>query len=106
MALRGYTLGRDWVYKNRFLPSLTLDAACTFYGRDWDYRSVNFRLTDDEIAVADMMTGMRDYLDTGKDVYSFAEGAQDQYMSLVMGEAAATGKAVRMTAQPWARPNG
>jgi predicted dehydrogenase len=105
MALRGYALGRDWVYKNRFLPSLTPDAARTFYGRDWDYRSVSFRLTDDEIAVADMMTGMSDYVDTGKDVYPFAEGAQDQYMSLVMGEAIAAGKAVRMTAQPWARPN-
>ena len=102
MYLHGYTLGRDWVYKNRYTPILAEGAASTFYGRAWDYRSVDFRLTDDEIAVADTLAGMRDFLDTGKDVYSFAEGAQDQYMSLVIGEAMATGKPAMMRTQPWA----
>jgi predicted dehydrogenase len=103
MYLHGYTLGGEWVYKNRYLPKLSADAGSTYYGRVWDFGSCGYRMTDDEIAVADMMHGMADYVDGGKEVYSFAEGAQDQYMQLVINEAIQAQKPVMMQTQAWAK---
>ena len=47
------------------------------------------------IAVAMEMMG-------GEGPYPFALGAQDQYLSLLMAEAARTGETVRSMRQPWA----
>jgi predicted dehydrogenase len=61
------------------------------------------RLMDDEIAIATVLEKMGTYArGQGPGPYSFAEAAQDQYLSLAMGEAAKTGAAVRTTRQPWA----
>jgi predicted dehydrogenase len=78
---QGYTAGAAWVYRNPFPEA---------------------RLSDDEIAVAVCIEGMRDYVDTGRDIYSFAEAAQDQVLSLAIAEAAREGRPVRVEAQPWA----
>ena len=78
---KGYTGGAEWIYRNPF-----------------PYAS----LSDDEIAIADVLQGMQTYVDGGADVYSFAEAAQDQVLSLAIEEAAKTGKPVQVEKQPWA----
>lgn len=61
------------------------------------------RLMDDEIAIAIALEKMGAHArGEGVGPYPFAEAAQDQYLSLMMSEAAATGATVRTTRQPWA----
>lgn len=79
---KGYLAGAEWVFRNPF---------------------PNPPLSDDEIAVATLLTGMQTYIDGGRDIYSFAEAAQDQLLSLAIDEAVKTGKPVTTTRQPWAR---
>lgn len=59
------------------------------------------RLSDDEIAVATCLESMRHYLETGNSFYSLAEASQDHYLSLLLTEATATGKAVESSEQIW-----
>jgi hypothetical protein len=60
------------------------------------------RLMDDEIAIAVAMARMA-ALVRGEDEgpYPYAAAAQDQYLSLLMHEAARTGETVRSARQPW-----
>jgi hypothetical protein len=82
MFLRGYQVFGESAYSNPFLPA---------------------RLADDEIAIAEILARMGTYvLKDGPEPYPVAEGAQDQYLALVMKEAARTGEAVRAVRQPWA----
>ena len=72
-----------------------------------DYVSKNpfwrARLMDDEIAIAIAFEKMAAYVrGEGEGPYSFAEGAQDQYLSLLMIEAAQTGEVRKSVRQPWA----
>lgn len=61
------------------------------------------RLMDDEIAIAIALERMGKFArGEGLGPYSFAEAAQDQYLSLTMSEAAKSGGVVRTTRQPWA----
>ena len=78
---RGYMAGEQWLYENPY-PGVPLG--------------------DDEIAGATMMRGMASYADGGPEPYSFAEGAQDQYLALCITEAVARGEAVTADVQPWA----
>jgi predicted dehydrogenase len=78
---KGYSVGAEWLYRNPF-PSAAL--------------------SDDEIAIATMLQGMQDYVEGGDEVYSFAEAAQDQALSLAINEAAETGRPVEIGQQPWA----
>ena len=55
------------------------------------------RLMDDEIAIAVAMEMM-----AGDGPYPYALGAQDQYLALLMRQAAETGETVKSTRQPWA----
>ncbi|MDR6292162.1 MULTISPECIES: Gfo/Idh/MocA family protein [Inquilinus] len=73
-------------------------------GADRVYRNPfpGARLNDDEIAVAACLEGMATYVETGADIYSFAEAAQDQYLALSIAAARASGEVVRTTTQPWA----
>jgi len=82
LFLRGYQVFGEWVYYNVFLPA---------------------RLADEELAIATMLARMGGHVLNGTPgPYSFAEAAQDQYLSLVMKEAARTGKSIRAVRQPWA----
>ena len=45
------------------------------------------RLNDDEIAVATCMYKMREYLETGRELYSLKEACQDAYLGIMMGKA-------------------
>ena len=74
-------------------------------GDDYAFRNPyrHARLMDDEIAIAVAMQKMGALArGEGEGPYSYAEGAQDQYLSLLMHEAARTGETVRCTRQAWA----
>jgi predicted dehydrogenase len=74
-------------------------------GDDYAFRNPfpHARLMDDEIAIAIALEKMGNYArKTGEGPYSFAEAAQDQYLSLKMAEAAQTGEVVSTLRQPWA----
>ncbi len=78
--LKGILAGSDWVYRNPFAPA---------------------RLSDDEIAVATVLDRMAAYVAGGPACYSFADAAQDHYLSLAIREAAQTGHPMTTTTQPW-----
>lgn len=77
---RGIQFGEQFVYRN------------PFYGA---------RLNDDEIAVADCMRRMKQYVDTGKDFYPLREALQDTYLSFMIEEAAESGAAITTAKQAW-----
>lgn len=78
--LRGIQAGESWVYRNPVAPA---------------------RLFDDEIAVADCLLKMADYVSTGEDFYSLAEACQDRYLDLAMEEAVREQRPVRTETQSW-----
>ena len=78
---KGYVGGAEWIYRNPF-----------------PYAS----LSDDEIAIATMLAGMGAYVEGGPDIYSFAEAAQDQWLSLTIEEALKSGAPLKTPAVPWA----
>ena len=78
---KGIQLGEEWAYHNPTLPG---------------------RLADDEIAVADCLLRMSANLRSGGRFYDLAQGAQDQYLSLLMDESVRTGQSVRSSRQAWA----
>ena len=59
------------------------------------------RINDDELAVTDLMLRMKNYLETGEEVYSLQDGLQDAYLDLMREEAVITGKKVTTTKQIW-----
>ena len=59
------------------------------------------RINDDEIAVTDLLVGMKKYLETGEDIYSLRDGLQDAYLDLMREEAVVSGKVIRTTDQSW-----
>jgi predicted dehydrogenase len=79
--LKGITGDGQWLYRNPFTGS---------------------RLIDDEISIAHLLAKMADYTQGGADFYSLAEGCQDQYLALLVQEAAATGGTLKSETQPWA----
>ena len=78
--LKGILAGEHWWYRNPTLPA---------------------ELTDDEIAVADLLLRMADYVRGGEDAYSLAEACQDRYLDILAAQAADTGQPVRSQPQPW-----
>lgn len=81
LFLRGYALNGSRMYSNPYLPA---------------------RLADDELSIASLLTGMGEYVGGGRDVYSVAEGAQDQYLQLMVRRAAESGEAVVTEPRGWA----
>ena len=79
--LRGLIAGDEWVYRSDFLPG---------------------RLNDDEIAIADCLVRMSRHVDGGPSFYSLTEASQDLYLSLLIKQAATTGKPVESHPQAWA----
>lgn len=79
--LVGILAGTEWVYRNPFTGT---------------------RLNDDEIAVGACLAGMARTVETGEEIYGFAEAAQDQYLALSIAAAKASGQPVRTETQPWA----
>jgi predicted dehydrogenase len=79
--LKGIQLGEQWVYRNPTAPA---------------------RLSDEEIAMADILQGMGEYARGGPEVYPLAEALQDHYLGLLIREATETGRAVTAQTQAWA----
>lgn len=59
------------------------------------------RINDDEIAIATLLLGMKEFVDTGKDIYSLADGLQDTYLWFLMDEAIRTSRTVATEIMPW-----
>lgn len=97
-TLRRRDRGQGGDLDGHWLESIQLGGQAMFANPFW-----RARLMDDEVAIAIALQRMGDYVrGKGEGPYSFAEAAQDQYLSLLMSEAAASGEFVRSTRQPWA----
>jgi len=83
--LKGIQLGEQWVYHNSTAPA---------------------RLSDEEIAMADVLQGMGEYARGGPEVYPLAQAMQDHYLGLLIRQASDTGQPVTAVAQPWSEPQG
>ncbi len=83
-GLRGITLGETWVYQNPF---------------------PQHPFSDEEIAVATMLTKMAAYAKGGPDFYDVRQAAQDQYLALLMHESMAGDGVISSTFQPWMAPS-
>ncbi|MDR1560348.1 MAG: hypothetical protein LBS84_11775, partial [Clostridiales bacterium] len=81
VGLKGFTACGEWVYTPRF---------------------TNARLNDDEIAAAECMARMNEYINGASPFYSFAEAAQDAYLGMLITRASESGEVVKAEAQPWA----
>ena len=76
----GIQVGEEWVYRNPTVPA---------------------RLSDDEIAAADCLLRMGANVRAGGRFYDLAQGAQDQYLTLLIEESVRTGATVRSRPQAW-----
>lgn len=75
-------------------------------GERFLYRSPFFkaRLNDDEIAVASVLQGMEEYIQSGKEIYSLADALQDAYFGIQMNAAAEHPlQPITTVTQPWAK---
>jgi predicted dehydrogenase len=59
-------------------------------------------LTEDETAIAVLLQGMKEYVQTGKEIYPFADALQDAYITILMEEALKSPNAtICSEKQPW-----
>jgi predicted dehydrogenase len=77
---KGYSAGGILCYQNPIVPA---------------------RLSDDEIAIATCLERMAHYVETGESFYSLSEASQDHYLSMMIAEAAETGKELKSSNQIW-----
>ena len=82
VSLRGIQAGDAWVYRNPLAGAA---------------------LTDDEVAVGDVLLRMAESVRGGPSFYPFQEGMQDHYLYLKMQEALKTGQPVVAPPQPFSR---
>ena len=80
--LKGIQAGEHWWYRNPTLPA---------------------ELSDDEIAVADLLLRMAAYVRGGPPPYSLAEACQDRYLDILAAQAADTAQPVTSQPQPWSQ---
>jgi predicted dehydrogenase len=81
LHLKGIQLGEEWIYHNPTAPA---------------------RLSDEEIAMADLLHGFGRSVRGGPPVYPLADAMQDHYLGLMIAQACRTGEPVTTTRQPWA----
>ncbi len=79
--LKAVQFGEEILYRNPYVPA---------------------SLTDDELAIAACLSAMEETVRSGKDFYSLAEASQDQYLNLLVEQAARTGETIRTQRQIWA----
>ena len=80
--LKGIQAGERWWYRNPVIPAA---------------------LSDDEIAIADLLLRMADYVHGGDPVYSLADACQDRYLDILAAQAAQNGQPIRAQSQPWSK---
>lgn len=77
--LRRIMAGTKWMFTNDFMPA---------------------QLNEDGLAIAECLVRMAEHVQGGPDLYSLAEASHDQnYLSLLMHQVAATGQPVRSRPQ-------
>jgi predicted dehydrogenase len=60
------------------------------------------RFSDEDIAIATLLTGMADWIrGAGDPPYPLARASQDHAVALAINESATTGKRVEVDAGPW-----
>ncbi|MEO6846829.1 MAG: Gfo/Idh/MocA family oxidoreductase [Chthoniobacterales bacterium] len=59
------------------------------------------RWSDEEIAVATVLSKMRDYTEGGPEFYSVEQSCQDRYLDILIQEAVKGGKTIEAAPQPW-----
>jgi predicted dehydrogenase len=97
-TLRRRDRGQGGDLDGYWLESIVLGSETVFTNPYW-----RARLMDDEIAIATVLDMMAAYVQGhGEGPCSFADAAQDQYLSLLMLEAAQTGEKRKTSRQPWA----
>jgi predicted dehydrogenase len=97
-TLRRRDRGQGGDLDGYWLEAIVLGSETVFANPYW-----RARLMDDEIAIATALDKMAAYVrGQSEGPYSFADAAQDQYLSLLMLEAAATGEKRKTSRQPWA----
>ncbi len=80
MYLRQLTMGEELLFENPFVPA---------------------RLSDEEIAIAEVMRRMSAFVRSGAPFYGLADACQDCYIALLIDEAVQSGRQVKSTRQPW-----
>lgn len=78
--LKGIQAGEQWLYRNPFAPA---------------------RLFDDEIAIADCLQRMGDYVSGGPAFYSLAQACQDRYLDLLIDRSIELGGPVASEPRAW-----
>ena len=79
--LKGIQVGEEWLYRNPAAPGA---------------------LFDDEIAIADCLFKMANYVAGGDAFYPLAEACQDRYLDLAIAESLRDNRPVDTTTQAWA----
>jgi len=88
--------GVDGDLEGSFLRRILLGAEVL-----WENRFVPARLSDDELAGAETLQRMSEYVAGGPAFYGLADASHDQYLALLMDEASASGLPIRPGAVPW-----
>lgn len=65
------------------------------------YCDRGLRLSDEEISIAQMIEGMKRYVETGEEIYPLEEALQDSYLWLMMDQAAREGRELETEDQCW-----
>ena len=99
-TIRRDTLGEFENLEGCGLRSLTLNGKALYEN---PYLQEDVRLSDDEIAMAQILDGMAAYVDGGEQIYPLTEALQDTYLHLMLDESIRTGKKIRTSAQSWAK---
>lgn len=58
-------------------------------------------MPEDETAIARLLIGMKEYIETGKELYSLADAMQDAYLTTLLKKAVDTGETVVSEDQVW-----
>lgn len=58
-------------------------------------------MTEDETAIARLLVGMKEYIDTGKEIYPTADAMQDAYLTMLLKKAVDSGETVVSEDQVW-----
>lgn len=80
---QGYLAAGQWLYRNAFAPA---------------------RLSDDEIAMATVLTRMGEYVQGGAGPYSLADACHDHYLGILADRSTKTGKPIVSENMPWSDP--
>lgn len=80
----GFTLKGEYIYKSPFIDD-------------------KYSFSDDAIGMAGMLTGMAEYLTSGKECYSLKDALQDAYLMLMMDKSASSRQEVATSTQIWAK---